>query len=123
MVTAVTTLGRNGLADWVIQRVSAIVLAAYTLFLVIYIVSTPDLQYEQWQQLFSQTWMRVFSLLAIISVVAHAWVGLWTIVTDYITEGMLGPKALALRLLALGIYALAMAFFLVWGIEILWGFN
>lgn len=123
MVKAVTTLGRNGLADWFIQRVSAVVLAAYTIFLVIYFVSNPDLQYAQWRDLYSQTWMRVFSLLALVSVAAHAWVGFWTIVTDYLTDRLLGRKALVLRMLALAIYALVTVFYLVWGVEILWGFN
>ena len=122
MVTAVTTMGRNGLADWVIQRVSAIVLGAYTIFLVAYLVTHPDLQYTQWQELFDQLWMRIFSLMALISVAAHAWIGLWSVVTDYLTERLLGSKALVLRLLALGIYALVTVCYLVWGIEILWGF-
>lgn len=123
MVTAVTTIGRNGLADWVIQRVSAIVLGAYTIFMVSYLLANPDLTYTQWQELFSQLWMRIFSLLALGSIAAHAWIGLWSVVTDYLTERLLGPKALVLRLLALGIYALVTVCYLVWGIEILWGFN
>jgi succinate dehydrogenase / fumarate reductase membrane anchor subunit len=122
MVTAVTTMGRNGLADFVIQRVSAIVLGAYTVFLVAYLAAHPDLQYTQWQELFGQLWMRIFSLMALISVAAHAWIGLWSVVTDYLTERLLGPKALVLRLLALGIYALVTVCYLVWGVEILWGF-
>jgi succinate dehydrogenase / fumarate reductase membrane anchor subunit len=122
MVTAVTAMGRNGLADFVIQRVSAIVLGAYTVFLVAYLVAYPDLQYTQWQELFGQLWMRIFSLMALVSVAAHAWIGLWSVVTDYLTERLLGPKALVLRLLALGIYALVTVCYLVWGIEILWGF-
>ena len=122
MVTAVTTMGRNGLADFVIQRVSAIVLGAYTIFMVAYLLANPDLTYTQWQELFGQLWMRIFSLAALISVAAHAWIGLWSVVTDYLTERLLGPKALVLRLLALGIYALVTLCYLVWGIEILWGF-
>lgn len=121
--TQVTTMGRNGLADWVIQRVSAIILGAYTIFLVVYLLLNPNLQYAQWQELFSQMWMRIFSMLALVSVAAHAWIGLWSVVTDYITERLIGPKALVLRLLALGTYALVTVCYLVWGIEILWGFK
>ncbi len=119
--TQVTTMGRNGLADFIIQRVSAIVLGAYTIFMVAYLLTNPELTYTQWQELFGQLWMRIFSLLALVSVAAHAWIGLWAVVMDYLTDRLLGPKALVLRLLALGIYALVTVCYLVWGVEILWG--
>lgn len=121
MVTAVTTLGRNGLADWLIQRVTAIVLTAYTIFILAYILCNPDLQYAQWRELFDQTWMRAFSFVVLLSVAAHAWIGLWSVLTDYLTDRLLGPKGLVLRLLVLAIYALVTVGYLAWGIEILWG--
>lgn len=122
MVTAVTSFGRSGLYDWVIQRVSAVVLAAYTLFLVGFILLTPEVGYEQWKGLYGQLWMRIFSLMALISMVAHAWIGLWAVLTDYLTTRLMGTKGTVLRVLAqmvLGVVALT---YTVWGIEILWGF-
>jgi len=121
MVTAVTTLGRSGLYDWLIQRLSAVVLAAYTIFIVAYLLLNPTLDHAQWSQLFGQLWMRVFSLITLISFLAHAWIGLWSVLSDYITNRMLGPKATWMRLVSqvgLGVVA---ATYLVWGIEILWG--
>ena len=32
MVNSVTNLGRSGVYDWVIQRLSAVIMAVYTLF-------------------------------------------------------------------------------------------
>ena len=72
MVTAVTSFGRSGLSDWLIQRASAVALAAYTLFIVIYLLMNPDLTYAQWAELFSHLWVRVFTLLVLLSIVAHA---------------------------------------------------
>src|SRR5690606_20735775 len=65
MVTNVTNLSRSGLYDWMAQRVSAVLLAAYTLFLLGYLILNPGLSYEQWQGLFSNNAMRIFSLLAL----------------------------------------------------------
>ncbi len=121
MVTAVTSYGKNGLRDFVVQRLSAIVLAAYTVFLVGFIVLTPELTYEVWSNLYSQLWMRVFTLLALLSTAAHAWIGLWVIVTDYLTERFLGSKALWFRAIVLSLYALVTITYLFWGIEMLWG--
>lgn len=123
MVTAVTSLGRTGVFDFVIQRVSAVVLTAYFIFILAFLLATPELTYETWSGLFGQLWMRVFSLLALISIAAHGWIGFWAVLTDYVTGRLMGKKALALRAIALSLYALVTIAFLVWGIEILWGFN
>jgi len=123
MVTTVTNLGRSGLSDWLVQRFSAVVLAAYSIFLLVFIVSHPGLTYAEWSALYGQLWMKIFSLLALGSLVAHGWIGLWGVLTDYITERMVGGSALSLRMLALLIYALINISCIVWGIEILWGGN
>lgn len=122
MVTAVTTFGRSGLSDWLIQRFSAVVLAAYAIFLTVFLVMTPDLTYEIWAGLFSQLWMRVFTLLVLLSCAAHGWIGLWGVLTDYVTTRLIGCSALALRMVILTVYALITLTYLVWGCEILWGF-
>lgn len=122
MVTAVTTFGRSGLSDWLIQRFSAVVLAAYTVFITVFLVTTPELTYEIWAGLFSQLWMRVFTLLVLLSCAAHGWIGLWGVLTDYVTTRMMGSSALALRMIILTVYALITLTYLVWGVEILWGF-
>ena len=122
MVTAVTSLGRSGLSDWLVQRFSAIVLAAYTVFIVAYLVMNPDLTYEQWSGLFNQLWVRVFTVLTIVSTAAHGWIGLWCVLTDYVTNRMMGPKATSIRIIILSIYAIVTLTFLIWSVEILWGF-
>jgi len=121
MVTAATSFGRSGLSDWIIQRFTAIVLASYSLFIVGFLLSNPDLTYTQWQDLFSQLWVRIFSLLTLVSIVAHGWIGLWVVLTDYVTSRMMGGAALAIRLIVLTLYAVVNVVFLVWGVEILWG--
>ncbi|RRJ84957.1 succinate dehydrogenase, hydrophobic membrane anchor protein [Aestuariirhabdus litorea] len=121
MVTNVTNLSRSGLYDWMVQRVSAIILAAYFIFLLGYLTFGSDITYAQWNELYSQTWMRVFSLLALVSLGAHAWVGMWTISTDYLTEMALGSRALVVRVLFQMICGIAMFTYVAWGVQILWG--
>ncbi len=118
---AATSFSRNGLSDWILQRFSAVVLGAYTIFIVAYLVMNPDLTFDQWSSLFSNFWVRLSSLLVIVSTVAHGWIGLWGVLTDYVTTRMMGGKALFLRIVVLSTYALVSAAFLIWGVEILWG--
>ncbi|CAA0088607.1 Succinate dehydrogenase hydrophobic membrane anchor subunit [Halioglobus japonicus] len=119
MVTAVTSMGRSGLSDWLMQRVTAVILLAYFAYIGVVVVSGVD--YVAWSDLFSQTWMRVFSLLALISLGVHAWVGLWSVFTDYFTERMMGTAGNVIRLVAELVSGLVMFTYLVWGIQILWG--
>lgn len=121
MVTAATTFGRSGLSDWIIQRFTALLLAAYTLFIVGYLVLNPDLTYDQWQTLFSNVCVRIFSFIVLVSIVAHGWIGLWVVLTDYVTERFMGSSALVIRMIVLTVYAIVNMVFLVWGVEILWG--
>jgi succinate dehydrogenase / fumarate reductase membrane anchor subunit len=120
MVSNISNLGRNGVADWLIQRVSALVLLAWILFLVFYIAVTDALTAQLWQELFSQTWMRVFSLAALLSLCAHAWIGMWTISTDYLTAMALGKAATAVRLLFQLACLLVLLTYFVWCVQILW---
>lgn len=114
MVTNITNFGRSGLSDWLLQRVSAVILALYTLFIVGFLLFNSGLDYAAWSGLFAQTWMRIFSLLAFIALSAHAWVGLWTVTTDYL-------KPTGIRIGVQLIIILAIFVFLVWGITVLWG--
>lgn len=121
MVTNVTSFGRSGLSDWLVQRVSAVVLAAYTIFIVAYLLCNSDLTHAQWLALNQHIAMKMFSLAAVLSVAAHAWIGLWSVLTDYVTVRLMGPKATPLRIvLQLGMITVTLAY-VVWAIDILWG--
>lgn len=121
MVSSVTSLGRSGLSDWLVQRVSALVMTAYIFFMVGYFVVNPSPSFEQWQALHGSLAMRIFSLLTILSIAAHAWIGMWCVLTDYITVRLIGPKATPIRMfLQLAMIALILLY-VVWAIDILWG--
>ena len=113
MVNSVTSLGRSGLHDWMIQRVSAVILAAYVIYLSAFIFSTPYIQFTVWQSLFAQTGFKIFSFLAIASLCFHAWIGLWIISTDYL-------KPLAIRMVFQVLVIISCFAFLLWGAQILW---
>jgi succinate dehydrogenase / fumarate reductase membrane anchor subunit len=114
MVASVTNFGRSGVYDWLMQRVSAVVLGLYVLFMIGFFVMTPHVTYENWHNLFACTSMKVFSLLAILSLGAHAWIGLWTVSTDYMKNGIA-------RFVFQAACGLVMFIYVVWGIQILWG--
>ncbi len=121
MVTAVTSFGRSGLSDWLVQRITAVILLAYVLFLGGFIFFGPELSFEAWKALFACTAMRIFSLAALLSIAAHAWIGLWSVSTDYFTERLLGSKGTVIRLVFQAVVAIVLFSYVIWGVQILWG--
>jgi succinate dehydrogenase / fumarate reductase membrane anchor subunit len=121
MVTNVTNFSRSGLYDWMAQRVSAVVLGCFFLFMLTFLVTHPGLTFSDWRGLFSQSWMRIFTLLAILATSVHAWVGMWTITTDYLTPMALGKWATGVRFLVQAFCGMLMFVLFVWGVRILWG--
>lgn len=113
MVDSPVALSKSGLRDWVIQRVTAVIIAAYFIFIGAYIVFCANTDFPLWHTLFAHPVMKIFSLLALISVLYHAWIGLWIVFTDYV-------KCAFLRL-ALQVAVIILLFsYVVWGITILW---
>lgn len=113
-------MGRSGLSDWLMQRVSAVILLAYFLFIAWVVGNGVD--YDSWKMLFSQTWMRIFSLGALLSLAVHAWIGMWVVLSDYVTARLLGAAGNVLRFVLQVGCAITLFTYVVWGIQILWGY-
>ena len=114
MVNNITSLTGNGLKDWIIQRISSLYFAGFVLFLLIYVISHPDLSYAQWSLLFQNKWFKIAAILAMVAVTLHTWIGIWTVITDYIKCSIL---RLTVEMLVLG--GLLAQF--IWFLMIVWG--
>ena len=113
MVNRVVVGAHYGLRDWLAQRVTAVVMAAYTVVILGVILTGPPLTFITWRELFASGWMRVATLLFAASLAWHAWVGLRDIVMDYI-------KSTGVRLTLEALVLLAIACYVGWAIQILW---
>ena len=65
--------------------------------------------------------MRIFSLMAIFSLAAHAWIGMWAVFTDYLTERLMGTTGNVLRITCQIGTSLVIFVYVIWSIQILWG--
>jgi succinate dehydrogenase / fumarate reductase, membrane anchor subunit len=103
-----------GMRDWLSQRITAGLMALFTLVLVAQVLFTSGpIGYDKWAGIFSLQWMKVLTFVIIIALVYHVWVGVRDIFMDYI-------KPVALRL-TLQIFSIV---WLVgcagWAIQVLW---
>ena len=122
MVTNVTSFGRSGLSDFVLQRVSAVILAVYALCVLGFFLANPDISYAKLSGYFSSTPMKLFSTLALFSTAAHAWIGMWTVGTDYVLPLGFGRYATFLRLVYQATCVVVLFVYVLWGLEIFWSF-
>jgi succinate dehydrogenase / fumarate reductase membrane anchor subunit len=114
MVNRVVTGAHYGLSDWLIQRVTAVVMAVYTVIMVGYLWLQPPLDYNMWSVLFANQAMRTFTLLFLLSVFYHAWIGVRDIVMDYV-------KPPGVRLVIHVLVILTLVLYTIWSVQILWG--
>ena len=102
-----------GLRDWLSQRVTAVLMAVFTIALVPQVLFGAKLGYERWSQIFGSQWMKVLTFVTIVSLGWHAWVGMRDVWMDYI-------KPVGIRL-ALQVATMAwLVGCLGWAVQVLW---
>ena len=114
MVDRIVTGAHYGLRDWLFQRITAVIMAVYILLMAVYVLLHPNLDYNAWTGLFSSQVMRAFSLLFLLAVYIHAWVGVRDVVMDYV-------KSAGARLAIYVLVILALLLYVIWSVIILWG--
>ena len=115
MVASAFALVKKGFTDWIVQRVTAVVLFFYFNFILFYWLFNPSLTYADWRSFILAPMMSVAGILAILCIVWHAWIGLWTVLTDYV-------KLRRLRLSLQLFVILTLIVYLVWGIYLFIGY-
>jgi succinate dehydrogenase / fumarate reductase membrane anchor subunit len=103
-----------GWRGWLMQRVTAVIMLVYTISLLVALATRPSLDYEGWKGLWSMPVTKYATVLFVLSVLLHAWVGVRNIFMDYVKDAGVRLVLYALVILTLVGYGL-------WVWQILWG--
>ncbi|HKN02941.1 MAG TPA: succinate dehydrogenase membrane anchor subunit [Buttiauxella sp.] len=114
MVSNASALGRNGVHDYILVRASAIVITLYIIYMIGFFAVTGDLTYEVWSGFFASAFTKVFTLLTLFSILIHAWIGMWQVLTDYV-------KPVAIRLGLQLLIVVALLVYVIYGFVVVWG--
>jgi succinate dehydrogenase / fumarate reductase membrane anchor subunit len=102
-----------GMRDWLSQRITAVLMALFTVVLLVQVLTPGALGYARWSAIFSSQWMKVLTFVVIVSLAWHAWVGVRDIWMDYIK-----PVGLRLALqVATIVWLVGCA---GWAVQVLW---
>ncbi|MFN9209395.1 MAG: succinate dehydrogenase, hydrophobic membrane anchor protein [Betaproteobacteria bacterium] len=102
-----------GLRAWLAQRITAVLMALYAVVVGVYAVFFLPAGYEAWARLFVPLWMKIATLVVILALIYHVWVGMREIFMDYI-------KPTAIRLALYVFVILWLAACAAWSVQILW---
>jgi len=97
----------QGLRAWLLQRFTAIYLAAYLVSVLAYSALRDSWSYSEWRAWLGQPGMGVGTALFALAILLHVWVGIRDILIDYI-------HAVWLRLLLMAASALVLLTSLLW---------
>jgi len=103
-----------GLTDWLIQRLSAIVMVVYTALVLGVALWNGGIDYPLWEQLIAHGGFKLASFLFMVALLYHAWIGMRDIYMDYL-------KPVTVRLTMQAITVIVLIAYLGWTIQILWG--
>jgi succinate dehydrogenase / fumarate reductase membrane anchor subunit len=80
----IVTGAHYGLRDWLSQRVTAALMALFTLAIVVQVLMPGEMGYDKWAGIFSRQWMKVLTFVVIVALLVHVWVGVRDILMDYV---------------------------------------
>jgi len=102
-----------GLRDWLMQRVTAVLMALFTLLVLAQLLWPGELGYDRWAGIFSAQWMKVLTFVVILGLAWHAWVGVRDILMDYV-------KPVGVRLMIQVFTIVWLAGCAGWAVQVLW---
>ena len=116
----------KGLIIWNFQRYSSVFILIYLVYIVGFIFSK-DFNFFSWSDFFLSFEMRIYTSIVFLTIMIHAFIGLWTVGTDYLTKRTLGflnkpfsnkadifRKIYSCIYVLLGIIYLAVVLYIIW---------
>jgi succinate dehydrogenase / fumarate reductase membrane anchor subunit len=108
------SFGGKGMRDWLIQRATAVWLGLFCIYFIYFFATHSPVQYSDWNALFKLPLMKVATIVSVFALVLHAWVGLWTVLTDYVHHTFV-------RMIFSAAILTVLFGYLIWTLMILWG--
>ncbi|RGE42393.1 succinate dehydrogenase, hydrophobic membrane anchor protein [Comamonas testosteroni] len=109
-----TVVGAHyGTRDFLAQRSTAVLMALFTVVLLVRFLMGGPVGYEMWAGIFAPQWMKFLTLALFVALGWHAWIGVRDIWMDYV-------KPVGLRLTLQVVTIVWLVGCIGWGIQVLW---
>ena len=102
-----------GLRDWLAQRVTAVVMALFTVVVFAGVLAGAATSFDAWRAFIGYPLIRFLAFLFVLSLCYHAWIGVRDIWMDYV-------KPLGIRLTLHVVTLLVLLGYAGWAIQVIW---
>lgn len=102
----------TGLRAWLVQRVSAVYMLLFIVFLLFHFLLNPPHSYLDWRGWIRNPGVSIATFVFFAALLLHAWVGVRDVLMDYV-------HSLALRISALALLGISLAAIAAWVARIL----
>ncbi len=115
VVKPVITGAHYGLTDWILQRLTAVIMLAYSIFFLFVLAAMPH-DYETWRMIFHNNFVRAATQLTALAIAYHAWIGIRDVCMDYVH--FVWGRVVAYLLFASWLVACVIySFMIIWGVH------
>ena len=97
--------GFAGLRPWLLQRLTAVYMLLFVLFLLVHFLSDPPRSHAAWRSWMLSPGTSIATAVFMASLLLHAWVGIRDVILDYVHP--VGLRIGVLALLGFGLLAMA----------------
>ncbi len=91
----------HGLRPWLIQRISAVYIALFVIYIGITLAAAADVSYQQWHNWLFHPVNIIAAGLFVIALLMHAWIGMRDIILDYVHNTLVRMMAFTLVMVVL----------------------
>ena len=103
-----------GTRDWLAQRVTAVLMAVFTLVVLAQVIFTAGpIGYDKWAGIFAGQPMKLLTFATIVGLLYHVWVGMRDVLMDYV-------KPVGIRLVLQIVAIVWLVGCAGWAIQVLW---
>jgi len=102
----------GSLRGWLLQRITAVYLAGFVVYLMAHFSLQPPQSYQQWHLWIGQPLVAMASAGFTLAILLHGWIGIRDIIFDYI-------HSLGLRLILLSLVGLLLVGCGFWALRVL----
>jgi succinate dehydrogenase / fumarate reductase membrane anchor subunit len=116
MLIELLTKKYPGMRQWLTQRLTAVVMAVYIVFLIVYMIALQPNNHAAWRAALNPPWFRFATFLFFICLCMHAWLGVRDVLKDYVFNQ-------TLRGYMQTVVDILLTLYVIWMGVILWGIN
>ena len=101
-----------GKHNWIAQRVTGTYILLFVLYVFAWYAIEAPLTVEDWIGFINDLYFQILSSIFSLTLIYHSWLGIWTVITDYVAESWRPTVMIQVQILHV--------IYLIWLLLLIW---